>query len=320
MSLRIGVLGASRIAEAAIVEPARELGHRLVAVASRDPQRAQVFAETYGVERVVTSYEAVINDPEVDVVYNPLANALHAPWNLAAVAAGKPVLTEKPFARNRAEAMRVAQAAEAAGIDVVEAFHYLYHPATRRALELVDDGALGVITHVEVRMAMPEPVDTDPRWSLDLAGGALMDLGCYGVHVMRQLGHPSIVRAHAKERTPGIDEWCDVEFAFPSGTTGLSTNSMVADDYSFTLQIVGTEGDVFVHNFIKPQDDDRVTIRTAAGTTVEHLGTRTTYTYQLEALADHLLYGEPLPVNLTDAVENMAYVDDAYRAAGMEPR
>src|SRR5918997_2878813 len=111
MNLRIGVLGASRIAELAIVGPAQELGHRLVAVAARDTRRAHVFAEKNGVERVLTSYADVINDPEVDVVYNPLANSLHAPWNLAAVAAGKPVLTEKPFARNRAEAKRVADAA-----------------------------------------------------------------------------------------------------------------------------------------------------------------------------------------------------------------
>ncbi len=115
MSLRIGVLGASRIAESAIVGPAHELGHRLVAVAARDPQRAQAFAEKYGVERVLASYDDVINDPEVDVVYNPLANSLHAPWNLAAVAAGKPVLTEKPFARNRTEAKRVAEAADRSG-------------------------------------------------------------------------------------------------------------------------------------------------------------------------------------------------------------
>ena len=128
MSLRIGVLGASRIAELAIVGPAQELGHRLVAVAARDPQRAKAFAEKHGVERVLASYDDVINDPEVDVVYNPLANALHAPWNLAAVAAGKPVLTEKPFARNRAEAQRVAEAADAAGITVMEGFHYLFHP------------------------------------------------------------------------------------------------------------------------------------------------------------------------------------------------
>ena len=128
MSLRIGVLGASRIAEFAIVGPGAELGHRLVAVAARDPLRAEVFAEKYGVERVLASYDDVIDDPEVDVVYNPLANSLHAPWNLAAIAAGKPVLTEKPFARNRTEATQVAEAADDAGVTVVEGFHYLLPP------------------------------------------------------------------------------------------------------------------------------------------------------------------------------------------------
>jgi predicted dehydrogenase len=320
MSLRIGVLGASRIAELAIVGPAKDLGYRLVAVAARDPQRAKDFAEKYGVERVLTSYADVISDPEVDVVYNPLANAFHAPWNLAAVAAGKPVLTEKPFARNREEAQRVAEAADSAGITVMEGFHYLFHPVTRRALELAFDGTLGDLVHVEARMAMPAPEADDPRWSLELAGGAMMDLGCYGLHVMRQLGHPSIVRAHAEQRSPGVDAWCDVNLAFPGGATGLSANSMVADDYAFTLRIVGTKGDVLVHNFVKPHDDDRLTIRTPEGTTVERLGTRPSYTYQLEAFAAQVQHGAPLPLNTADAVENMAYVDAAYRAAGMSPR
>ncbi len=91
-----------------------------MAVAARDPLRANAFADKHGVERVLPSYEDVVSDPAVDVVYNPLANSLHAPWNLAAVAAGKPVLTEKPFARNREEAQRVAAAAEAAGVTVME--------------------------------------------------------------------------------------------------------------------------------------------------------------------------------------------------------
>src|SRR5258708_32708259 len=99
MSLRIGVLGASRIAELAIVGPAHELGHRLVAVAARDPHRATLFAEKHGVERVLASYDEVVNDPEVDVVYNPLANSLHAPWNLAAVAAGKHVAARESVSR-----------------------------------------------------------------------------------------------------------------------------------------------------------------------------------------------------------------------------
>src|SRR4051794_17850410 len=161
MNLCIGVLGASRIAELAIVGPAQELGHRLVAVAARDRQRAQAFAEKHGVERVLASYDDVINDPEVDVVYNPLANALHAPWNLAAIAAGKPVLSEKPFARDESEAHTVADAAEAAGVPVLEAFHYAFHPVTRRAFDLAADGGIGDVTRVEVRMAMPPPDDGD---------------------------------------------------------------------------------------------------------------------------------------------------------------
>jgi predicted dehydrogenase len=325
MSLRIGVLGASRIAEHAIVEPAHDLGHRLVVVAARDPQRAKDFANNYGVERVATGYADVIDDPEVDVVYNPLANALHAPWNLAAIKAGKPVLTEKPFARNQSEAVAVAEAAKTAGVSVLEGFHYLFHPVTQRIFELAAGGELGDIHHVEVRMAMPAPAAGDPRWSLELAGGALMDLGCYGLHIMRHLGarglgRPAITAAHASPRDPGVDEWCDVELRFPSGATGLSANSMTAEDYSFTINVVGTKGDALVHDFIRPHTDDRITIRTPAGPRVEHLGTRPSYTYQLEAFAAHVLEGAPLPIGVDDAVQNMHYVDTAYRAAGMQPR
>ncbi|ANI40931.1 Gfo/Idh/MocA family protein [Mycolicibacterium vaccae] len=320
MSLRIGILGASRIAASAIVEPAAALGHRLVAVAARDPLRAQVFADKYGVERVLASYQDVVTDPEVDVVYNPLANALHAPWNLAAVAAGKPVLTEKPFARDRTEAARVAAAADAAGVTVMEGFHYLFHPINQRALALAGDGTLGELTRVEVRMGMPEPQPEDPRWSLDLAGGALMDLGCYGLHALRRFGTPSVVSATAVQRSPGIDERFDAELVFPSGVTGLTANSMVEDEYSFTLRLIGTRGEAFVHDFVKPHGDDRLTVHTEEGTTVEHHGTRTTYTYQLEAFAAHVLDGAPLPLDTADAVANMALIDEAYRAAGMQPR
>ncbi|BBY30810.1 Gfo/Idh/MocA family protein [Mycolicibacterium sediminis] len=329
MSLRIGVLGASRIAENAIVGPAAELGHRLVAVAARDRSRAEAFAEKYVVERVLDGYQDVIDDRDVDVIYNPLANSLHAPWNLAAIAAGKPVLGEKPFARDESEARRVADAADAAGVSVLEGFHYFFHPVTQRAFALAADGSIGEVTRVEVRMAMPTPDDGDPRWSLEMAGGALMDLGCYGMHVMRSLGRlaapgidgaPSVVRAVAEQRTPGVDASCDVEVAFPGGATGLSTNSMTAEDYSFTIALTGTAGELLVHDFIRPGSDDRLTIRTADGTVVERLGTRSSYSHQLEAFAAHVEGGGPLPFGTDDAVANMALVDAAYRAAGMQPR
>lgn len=327
--LRIGVLGASRIAEKAIVGPADELGHRLVAVAARDPQRAKDFAGRYGVERVLDGYQDVIDDPEVDVIYNPLANSLHAPWNLAAIAAGKPVLSEKPFARNQSEAFAVAEASSAAGVTVLEGFHYFFHPVMQRAFALARGGDLGTIRNIEVRMAMPAPDDSDPRWSLELAGGALMDLGCYGLHIMRSLGRldvdglraaPSVARSEAGQRTPGVDAWCNVEVEFPGGATGLSTNSMVADDYSFTCTISGSAGEALVHDFIRPDLDDRLTVTTATGSRVVHLGTRPSYSYQLEAFDAHVQNGAPLPFCTDDAVANMALVDTAYRAAGLTPR
>jgi len=324
MTLRIGVLGASRIAELAIVRPAAELGHRLVGVAARDPRRAELFARKYGVERVFGSYEELLADPEVDVVYNPLANALHGPWNIAAVRAGKPVLAEKPYARNGVEAREVAAAAEATGVPVVEAFHYLYHPVTRRLLELIGSGELGDLRRLEVRMLMPAPADDDPRWSLELAGGALMDLGCYGLHLVRTVGaligaEPQIVGARAVERHPGVDATCTIDLLL-GGATARSVNAMLADDYHFSARAVGTRGEALVHNFIKPHEDDQVTVRTEAGERVERLGQRMSYTYQLEAFTAHVTTGAPLPVDGADAVANMALIDDAYRAAGLSPR
>jgi predicted dehydrogenase len=205
--LRIGILGAARITELALVTPARETGDELVAVAARNRDRAQAAADRHGIARVHDDYAHVITDPDVDVVYNPLANSAHGPWNLAATAAGKHVLSEKPFAANATEARVVAEAAERAGVVVVEAFHYLHHPVMRRMLELAGSGELGELRAVEAHVTMPAPPADDPRWSFELAGGAVMDLGCYGLHALRTLGRsaggaPAVSWARAAER-PG---------------------------------------------------------------------------------------------------------------------
>lgn len=323
-ALRIGVLGASRIAEQAIVRPAAELGHRLVAVAARDRRRAEAFAEKYGVERVVGSYEDVLHDAEVDVVYNPLANSLHGPWNIAAARAGKPVLAEKPFAANLAQARLVAAASAAAGVPVVEAFHYRYHPVFLRFLDLITSGELGSLQRIEVTMLMPAPPDHDPRWSLAMAGGAMMDLGCYGLHVMRTVGAafgavPVITAARAREREPGVDAVFEAEASI-GDAVGVSVNSMVADDFHFSLKATGTRAEVLAPNYIKPQEDDRLIVTTSSGKKVEHLGSRASYTYQLDAFAACVQQGVPLPVDTSDAVANMALIDAAYLAAGLAPR
>ncbi|MGN9758392.1 Gfo/Idh/MocA family protein [Streptomyces sp. SD31] len=338
--LRIGVLGAARITELSLVGPARTTGHRLVAVAARDRSRAEAFADEHDVERVVDSYADLLADPEVEVVYNPLANGLHGPWNLAALAAGKHVLTEKPSASNAEEAAEVREAAAKAGTVFMEAFHYLFHPVTRRLHEILESGELGELQRVETLVAIPSPDDSDPRWSLPLAGGAMMDLGCYSLHAARMLapwagGAPRLVSARGGERSemgvppngvwgragaPGVDEWLDAELEFPGGATASARCHMAYDELEMSCRIVGSRGEAFAPNFVLPHRDDRVVVRTADGERTERLGTRSSYTYQLEALAAHIRRNAPLPLDADDALATMSLIDASYRAAGFEPR
>ncbi|MGD9573695.1 MAG: Gfo/Idh/MocA family protein [Thermoleophilia bacterium] len=325
--LRIGLLGAARISDLALVTPARTTGDRLVAVAARDPQRAAAFAAEHGVERVLDSYAELVADPEVEVVYNPLANALHARWNLAAIAAGKHVLSEKPFASDAAQAREVCDAAVAAGVTVVEGFHYVHHPVATRLHAILESGELGTLRAVEIHTEMPAPPDTDPRWSFALAGGALMDLGCYGLHAHRTLapwagGAPTLVTARGGERAGarGVDEWIEAELAFPDGATGFARCDMAAADRRFTCRITGTRGEVLAHNYLLPHRDDRITVTTPDGARDEHVGTRSTYLYQLEAFRAHLRVGAPYPLDVDDAVANAELVDAVYTAAGFPLR
>jgi predicted dehydrogenase len=325
--LRIGVLGAARIAELAIVSPARTTGDRLVAVAARDRRRAEAFAAEHGVEQVFDSYADVVTAREVEVVYNPLANALHGPWNIAAIAAGKHVLTEKPFASNAEEAREVRDAAVAAGVTVLEGFHYLHHPVTRRLHELLASGEIGDLRRVEVDMVIQAPADDDPRWSLELAGGALMDLGCYSLHAHRVLapwagGPPRLVAARGGERAgrPCVDEWLTADLEFPSGATGRAHCHMAGDERRMTYRIVGDRGEATAANFVEPHVDDRIMVAAPDGERVEELGKRSSYTYQLEALRRHLREGAPLPIDTDDAVATSQLIDDCYRAAGFSPR
>ena len=323
--LRIGVLGAARITELSLVGPAHATGHRLVAVAARERARAEAFAAAHGVERVVDSYAALVADPEVEVVYNPLANALHGPWNLAAVRAGRHVLTEKPSASDAAQAREVRDAAAAAGVSVMEGFHYPYHPLHGRLLELVTSGELGELRVVEVSMVMPPPDDDDPRWRLDLAGGALMDVGCYGLHALRMLGSvlggaPRVVAARAGEREPGVDASLDADLELPGGVRATLRCGMNGRAYDFSYRLVGSRGQAFAPDFPRPHLDDRIVVSGPDGERVEELGRRSSYTYQLEALAAHLRTGDPLLTDADDAVANMELIDATYRAAGLSPR
>ncbi|MBM6402603.1 Gfo/Idh/MocA family protein [Phycicoccus sonneratiae] len=326
--LRIGVLGAARITALSLVEPARLTGHRLVAVAARSPERAAAFAAEHGIERVLDSYRAVIEDPEVEAVYNPLPNAHHGHWNLAVATAGKHVLAEKPAAANADEMHAVAEAVRAAGVVWLEGFHYPYHPLFLRVRQIIASGGIGEVRHVDAPLWMPSPPDDDPRWSADLAGGSTMDLGCYSISCLRPLGEyaggePTLVDASATERDghPGVDERLALEVEYPSGATGSGGSDMAYEGRNFQLTVTGSRGSIECPMFAVPSEDDTlVWRRTGSDAVVEHLGRRTSYTYQLEAFAAAVREGSPVVTDLDFSVATMTMIDRAYRLAGMEPR
>jgi len=321
-ALRIGVLGAARIAPSAIVRPAREIGEaQVVAVAARDPHRALAFADKHGIGRALPSYTALLEDDGIDAVYNPLPNALHAEWTLRALEAGKHVLCEKPFTSNAAEARTVADAAARSGLVVMEAFHYRYHPLAQRMVEAV--AQLGTLQSVSASLCFPLPRFGDIRYSYPLGGGAMMDAGVYPLTCLRLLGpgEPTVVSATAKKRDAQIDRAMSVDLAYGDGTTGHLEASMWS---SKLLQIkahaVGERGSMKVFNFVAPQHRNKLTLTVDGRTTRERVGGEPTYTHQLRAFCGAVLRGEPFPTTAEDAVVTMSLVDQIYTAAGMPLR
>jgi predicted dehydrogenase len=320
--VRFGALGAARITPAALIRPARTVPEVAVtAVAARDPGRAREFADRHNVPVVHESYEALIADPEIDAVYNPLPNSLHAPWTLRAIAAGKHVLCEKPFASNEAEAAEVAGAAASAGVVVMEAFHYRYHPLARRMQ--IAAGEIGELRHVEAALCFPLPRFSDIRYRFDLAGGAMMDAGCYAINCIRMLGEgePKVTGARAKLHDPRVDRAMVADFRFPGGATGRIRASLwSAQPIRVSAKAIGERGELRVLNYLAPQAFSLLRMRTAEGRRWERVQGETTYAYQLRGFVAAVLRGEPVITSAEDAVANMRVIDNVYRAAGLPPR
>ena len=295
----------------------------MTAVAARDRSRADVFAAKHGIPNVHDSYAALLADPEIDAIYNPLPNGLHAEWTIAALEAGKHVLCEKPFTANAKEAEDVAAVATRTGLVVMEAFHYRYHPLAHRMREIVESGELGELVRVESALCFPLPKFSDIRYQYDLAGGATMDVGTYTVHTARLLGleEPEVVSAEAKLRTPDVDRAMRAELQFPSGHTGRITCSMWSTWFiQTTARVKGDRGEMRVINPTAPQLWHHMRVKSDGKSRTEKFPRRPTYEYQLDAFCAAVLRGVPTLTPPADSIANMRVLDAIYVAAGMTPR
>jgi predicted dehydrogenase len=322
--VRIGILGAAKIAAAAMVRPARKVDEvEVAAIAARDPERARRYASKHGIATVHQSYEALIADPAIDAVYNPLPNGLHAEWTLRAIEAGKHVLCEKPFTANAAEARQVADAAARAGVVVTEAFHYRYHQLAERMRSIAHDGELGTIREIRTSMCFPLPKFSDIRYRYDLAGGAMMDAGCYTLHCLRLLGtgDPEVVSATALLRSPKVDRAMSAEFRFPGGALGhIETSMWSRRVLNMSAKVVGDLGTMHVFNFVAPQFYNLLSLTVDGHTHRERVRGEPTYNAQLRGFAASVLRGEPSLTPAEDAVTTMRIIDDVYTAAGLPLR
>jgi predicted dehydrogenase len=322
--LRIGILGAARIAPQALVKPARRTGRAtVVAVAARDRARAEAFARKHDVPRVLETYTELVNDPDIDAVYNPLPNGLHGYWTMKAVRAGKHVLCEKPFTANADEARAVAEVVNAnPGLVVMEAFHYQYHPFAKRLVEIVRSGELGHISNIDVAFSAPLWKRGDIRYQLALAGGATMDMGCYPVSLLRLLvAGPRVINAEAKLSSPGVDRAMDAHFSLPDGGSAHIGCSMFSSSVlRLDARVTGDNGKISVFNPFSPQFGHRMKVTTGLGTRKERFSRKATYDYQLEAFAAAVEEGASFPTTAADAIRTMELIDSIYTAAGLPIR
>ena len=320
--LKIGVLGAARITKDALIKPARKVdGVEVVAIAARDRSRAQEAAAKHGIPNVLDGYEAMLADPEIDAVYIPLPNGLHGRWTLAAIDAGKHVLCEKPFTANADEARTVAKAAKASSVVVMEAHHASHHPQTKRAAEIVRSGMLGELVSAESAFIVPMPPSGDIRWNVELAGGSLMDLGCYPIRWLRDvLGVvPTVTSATASDRD-GIDASMDARLDY-AGVPGRVRAAMwTTPPLLIEAAVRGSAGVMKVRMPFQPHAKGKISVDGPGLRLREKADKHASYAFQLEAFRDAVVAGGP---NLTDsaaAVETMQTIDDIYRAAGMDVR
>jgi predicted dehydrogenase len=321
-TLRLGVLGAAGIAPRALIEPAKHVKEiKVVAIASRDLVKAKAFGKKHGVPRVHGSYDELLADPEVDAVYNPLPNGMHAEWSIRALKAGKPVLCEKPMASNAAEARRMKDVADETGLALVEAFHYRYHPIAAQLKQIALSGEIGDLVGADIRWTFDTP-RSNIRFDYDLAGGSLMDIGCYQIHFLRFLTgqEPTVTAARAELTSDQVDGAMVADLHFPCGLDARVESSMISKETTQIMRIQGSKGELLCESPFLPQLGGRIRVVKGDVKTKVKIDRTETYVYQLRAFAAAVAGRTPAITGGDDAIRNMQVIDAVYQKAGLKVR
>lgn len=320
--LRIGVLGAARIAPAAIIQPVADTpAAEIVAVAARNNARARAFADEHGIPVAYEGYETLLEDASVEAVYIPLPNSEHAEWTIRALRAGKHVLVEKPFANNTAEAERVAAVALESGLVCMEAYHYRYHPMWAEARALLPQ--IGTLRSAEARFDVHFEDQGNIRYDYALGGGALMDLGCYPLHLLRTLleVEPTVSSASYRAAAdPLVDEELTARLRFGDVEATIGC-ALMTDEEAMYATFTGDLGTLMIDGFVKPQGGNSLVLTLDGETRTTTASTElTSYSAQLEAFVTAVRSGGPVVTGPEEAIATMQAIDAIYEAAGLPVR
>jgi predicted dehydrogenase len=314
--LNWGLLSTARINRALIPPLQISKKNKLLAVASRSQETADAYAKEKKIERAYGSYEALLADTEIDVIYNPLPNHLHAEWTIKAVEAGKHVLCEKPLALSVVEVDSIKSAARHHGRVVAEAFMYRHHPQTLKVQELVKDGSLGNLKLLRGSFSFLLSREGDVRLNPEWGGGSIWDVGCYPISYARTVVGEEPLEVFGWQVTgeTGIDETFVGQMRFRSDVIAQFDSSFVIPFHAF-MEIVGSEGALNIPNPFKPGVNQKIYLTRGDKTETITVKGQELYIGEVEDMADAILMGKNPRVSLEDSRTNVATISALLESA-----
>ncbi len=328
-NLRFGILSTASVNEYAFLPEIKRVPcAELVAVASRDLKRAAAYAAKHGIPEAFGDYETLLARDDVDCIYIPLPASMHAEWTIRALEAGKHVLCEKPATANAVEARAVAAKVKETGRIYAEAFHYRYHPLAAKIEEIVRSGGVGQVKHIFAVHGVPLLDRKKVQFRPELAGGALLDIGCYPVNFARWIAacdDAEVISVRADATRSGVDGTMRAKLRFANGIEASVTGSLVRY-MPMSARIRGTEGELYVLSpftpamYAGPVTLDLYAMIHRRGARVRNIRveTKTSYYCQLEAFCNAVRDGVQPPTGADEAVANMQLIDAIYEKAGMK--
>jgi len=314
--LRWGLLSTARINRALIPPLRASARNELIAVTSRDLTKARAYAEEWNIPRAYGSYDDLLADPEIDVIYNPLPNSLHAEWTIKAAQAGKHALCEKPLAVSVDEVDVMSAAAKQAGVVVAEALMYRHHPQTLQVKELVDAGAIGTLRLVRGSFTFKLTRTVDVRLDSLLSGGSIWDVGCYPISYARYIAGAEPIEVSGWQVTgpTGVDETFVGQMRFANGVCAQFDCGFRAP-FRTHIEIVGSDGAISIPHPFRPGLGERITVMRGDDVQTLTIPGEELYVGEVEDMADAILLGTPPRVSLADSRGNVAAIVALLRSA-----